>query len=106
MKIILSKAPKAFILIRVVVGGIFLSEGIQKVLFPDAQGMGRFIKIGIPAPEFFTSFVGVGSSSRRQRSGGIGVESSQSGESFKTPYGSIFHFISAEFFGSTGKKSH
>ena len=33
---------------------------------------------------------------------GIGVASSQSGESFKSPYGSILHVISAEFFGSTG----
>src|ERR1022692_2305498 len=45
---------------------------------------------------------GVGSSSRRQRSGGIGVASSQSGESFKSPCGSIFHLTSAEFFGRTG----
>src|ERR1039457_2202336 len=46
-----------------------------------------------------------GSSSRRQRSGAIGVESSQSGESLKNPYGSILHVISAEFFGSTGSAS-
>src|ERR1022692_2465210 len=44
---------------------------------------------------------GVGSSSRRQRSGGIGVASSQSGESLKNPYGSILYVISAEVFGST-----
>ena len=59
MKIIRSNAPKAVVLIRLVVGGIFLSEGIQKFLFPDAQGVGRFIKIGIPTPEFFAPFVGV-----------------------------------------------
>jgi uncharacterized membrane protein YphA (DoxX/SURF4 family) len=59
MKIIHSNAPIAVVLIRFVVGGIFLSEGIQKFLFPDAQGVGRFIKIGIPAPEFFAPFVGV-----------------------------------------------
>jgi hypothetical protein len=28
-----------------------LSEGIQKFIFPDAQGAGRFAKIGIPAPD-------------------------------------------------------
>ena len=52
-------APRAVILIRVVVGGVFLSEGIQKLLFPDAQGVGRFIKIGNPAPAFLAPFVGV-----------------------------------------------
>jgi putative oxidoreductase len=58
MKFIRSNAPKAVVLMRLVVGGIFLSEGIQKFLFPDAQGVGRFTKIGIPAPEFFAPFVG------------------------------------------------
>jgi uncharacterized membrane protein YphA (DoxX/SURF4 family) len=28
-------------------------------LFPEALGVGRFIKIGIPAPHFFAPFVGV-----------------------------------------------
>ena len=34
-------------------------EGIQKFLFPAALGVGRFVKIGIPAPQFFAPFVGV-----------------------------------------------
>ena len=50
---------KALILIRFLVGAVFLSEGIQKFLFPDALGVGRFIKIGIPAPQIMASFVGV-----------------------------------------------
>ena len=50
---------KALILIRFLVGGVFLSEGIQKFLFPDALGVGRFIKIGIPAPQIMAPFVGV-----------------------------------------------
>ncbi|SPE27827.1 DoxX [Candidatus Sulfotelmatobacter sp. SbA7] len=41
------------------VGWVFLSEGIQKFLFPAALGAGRFAKIGIPAPQFFGPFVGV-----------------------------------------------
>jgi putative oxidoreductase len=53
-----TKAPPAVILIRVVVGGIFVSEGIQKFLFSDLLGAGRFEKIGIPAPAFFGPFVG------------------------------------------------
>jgi uncharacterized membrane protein YphA (DoxX/SURF4 family) len=38
---------------------VFLSEGVQKFLFPDALGVGRFVKIGIPAPEIMAPFVGV-----------------------------------------------
>jgi len=47
------------ILIRLMVGGVFLSEGIQKFLFPETVGVGRFTKIGIPAPEILAPFVGV-----------------------------------------------
>jgi putative oxidoreductase len=47
------------ILIRLIVGGVFLSEGIQKFLFPDENGVGRLAKIGIPSPEFTAPFVGV-----------------------------------------------
>jgi len=58
-KIAESRAPAAVVLIRVAVGSIFLSEGIQKFLFPDALGVGRFTKIGIPSPEILAPFVGV-----------------------------------------------
>jgi putative oxidoreductase len=51
-------APSATILVRLVVGGVFWSEGIQKFLFPEALGVGRFAKIGIPAPEVLAPFVG------------------------------------------------
>jgi putative oxidoreductase len=54
-----SRAPAATILVRLLVGAVFLSEGIQKFLFPDALGVGRFQKIGIPDPQFFAPFVGV-----------------------------------------------
>jgi len=46
------------ILIRLMVGAVFLSEGIQKFLFPAIRGTGRFEKIGLPAPEFLGPFVG------------------------------------------------
>jgi uncharacterized membrane protein YphA (DoxX/SURF4 family) len=46
-------------LIRLMVGAVFLSEGIQKFRYPDKVGVGRFIKIGIPAPEIMAPFVGV-----------------------------------------------
>jgi putative oxidoreductase len=57
-KITKTSAPGAVILIRLIVGGVFLSEGIQKFLFPDENGVGRFAKIGIPSPEFTAPFVG------------------------------------------------
>jgi uncharacterized membrane protein YphA (DoxX/SURF4 family) len=47
----------SIILIRIIVGSIFLSEGIQKFLSPATRGVGRFINIGLPAPEFFGYFV-------------------------------------------------
>jgi putative oxidoreductase len=46
------------IIIRLIVGVVFLSEGIQKFLFPALRGAGRFEKIGLPSPEFLGSFVG------------------------------------------------
>jgi putative oxidoreductase len=54
-----SQATAATILIRLMVGAVFLSEGIQKFLFPDALGVGRFVKIGIPHPEIMAPFVAV-----------------------------------------------
>lgn len=58
-KIIDPTGPKAVVLIRIAVGVIFTSEGIQKFLYPDSLGAGRFAKIGIPAPEVLGPFVGV-----------------------------------------------
>ncbi|MEW6511713.1 MAG: DoxX family protein [Bacteroidota bacterium] len=51
--------PFAYLCVRLIVGCVFLSEGIQKFLFADALGVGRFVKIGIPAPEIMAPFVGV-----------------------------------------------
>jgi putative oxidoreductase len=52
-------SPVAHLLIRLMVGSVFLSEGLQKFLFPEALGVGRFIKIGIAYPGFAAPFVGV-----------------------------------------------
>jgi uncharacterized membrane protein YphA (DoxX/SURF4 family) len=46
------------ILIRIVVGLIFLTEGIQKFLFPELLGPGRFEKIGFSDPAFWAYFTG------------------------------------------------
>ena len=58
-KTLSTKAPAATILVRIIVGGVFFTEGIQKFLFTEALGEGRFEKIGIPIPYFTASFVGV-----------------------------------------------
>lgn len=56
---ILNTEPNSSILlIRLLVGSVFLSEGIQKFLFPALRGAGRFEKIGLPHPDFLGSFVG------------------------------------------------
>jgi putative oxidoreductase len=55
----IADAPRAMLLIRLAVGLVFLSEGVQKFRFPDALGVGRFMKIGIPAPAVLAPFVGV-----------------------------------------------
>ena len=54
-----SCTSKAVLLVRILVGWVFLSEGIQKFLFPDSLGVGRFVKIGIPWPQVMAPFVGV-----------------------------------------------
>jgi uncharacterized membrane protein YphA (DoxX/SURF4 family) len=53
------EAPRAAILIRLLVGLVFFEEGIQKFLVPAVMGAGRFACIGIPAPDVMGPFVGV-----------------------------------------------
>jgi putative oxidoreductase len=50
--------PAAAIAVRLGVGGIFFFEGVKKFLFPADWGVGRFLKIGIPAPHVMAPFVG------------------------------------------------
>jgi putative oxidoreductase len=53
-----SNAPAAVILIRILVGAVFFEEGMQKFLFPQLLGAGRFGRIGIPWPNALGPFVG------------------------------------------------
>ncbi|HYV40424.1 MAG TPA: DoxX family protein [Thermoanaerobaculia bacterium] len=57
-RLLRTSAPRAVILIRLLVGAVFLTEGIQKFLFPGELGVGRFAKIGIPWPDVSAPFVG------------------------------------------------
>ena len=52
-------APRAVLLVRLMTGAVFFEEGIQKFLFADLMGVGRFARIGIPAPEAMGPFVGM-----------------------------------------------
>src|SRR5260221_1816292 len=51
-------APPATVLLRLMAGGVFLWEGILKFVFAN-QGVGRFTKLGIPAPELTANFIGI-----------------------------------------------
>jgi uncharacterized membrane protein YphA (DoxX/SURF4 family) len=50
-------APRTTLIMRLMVGGVFLSEGILKFVYPN-QGVGRFTKLGIPMPELTATFIG------------------------------------------------
>jgi putative oxidoreductase len=58
-RLIDTNAPRSVILIRIVVGWVFLSEGIQKFLYAAENGAGRFARIGIPYADVMGPFVGV-----------------------------------------------
>ncbi len=49
---------RSSILIRVLVGAVFLSEGIQKFLFAAQLGAGRFVQLGFPHPGLLAPIVG------------------------------------------------
>jgi putative oxidoreductase len=51
-----SKNDNRALLVRLVVGLIFLTEGIQKYLFPELLGTGRFTTIGFGNPAFWAYF--------------------------------------------------
>ena len=57
-KLLKSDAPQSIIIIRLMVGAVFFFEGIQKFLFPQELGVGRFEHIGIPMPSILAPFVG------------------------------------------------
>jgi putative oxidoreductase len=54
----ITRTAKALLLVRILVGWVFVSEGIQKFVFPVQLGVGRFEKIGIPFAHFMAPFVG------------------------------------------------
>jgi putative oxidoreductase len=57
-KLLITDDSKSVIIIRLMVGSIFLSEGIQKFIFPASRSAGRFEKIGLPSPDFLAFLTG------------------------------------------------
>ncbi len=53
-----ARTARAVVLIRILVGWVFVSEGMQKFLFPAQLGVGRFEKVGIPSAHVMAPFVG------------------------------------------------
>jgi putative oxidoreductase len=56
--ILKAHGPAAILVIRLLVGGVFLLEGVKKFLFVEQWGAGRFARIGIPSPGIMGPFVG------------------------------------------------
>jgi uncharacterized membrane protein YphA (DoxX/SURF4 family) len=50
--------PAATILVRLMVGAVFASEGLQKFIFPDQLGSGRFESIGFAGAHVLAPIVG------------------------------------------------
>lgn len=46
-------------LVRIVVGLVFITEGVLKLIYPGALGAGRFARIGLPIPHILGPFVGI-----------------------------------------------
>ena len=57
-RLLTSEPHSTTILIRLMVGFVFLSEGIQKFIFPEVLGAARFEKIGLPQPDVLGYLVG------------------------------------------------
>jgi len=53
-----ASGPRSNLVVRLLVGLVFVPEGVKKFLFPEQWGAGRFARIGIPAPEAMAHVVG------------------------------------------------
>lgn len=58
LRFLRTDASSSIILVRLIVGVVFLSEGVQKLIIPEVRGLGRFVKLGVFSPEFTAPFVG------------------------------------------------
>ena len=51
-----TNAPAATVALRLMAGGVFFWEGLLKFVYVN-QGVGRFTKLGMPAPDMTANFV-------------------------------------------------
>lgn len=58
LRILDASGRRSNLVVRLLVGLVFVPEGMKKFLFPDQWGAGRFAHIGIPAPGTLAPFVG------------------------------------------------
>jgi uncharacterized membrane protein YphA (DoxX/SURF4 family) len=52
-----AETPGAVLIIRLMAGGVFFSEGILKFVYTN-QGVGRFTKLGFPSPDILATGIG------------------------------------------------
>ena len=57
-RLLATSGGKPVFLIRILVGWVFVLEGILKFLMPQELGVGRFTNIGFPWPQIAAPFVG------------------------------------------------
>lgn len=57
-KLFYTTSERSAVFIRIVIGLIFFTEGLQKYIFPELLGTGRFAKIGFMDPSFWAYFTG------------------------------------------------
>lgn len=57
-KIFKTNEIPAYWIVRLIFGYVFLVAGLQKFIFYDTRGPGRFMDMGFPFPEFTAYFVG------------------------------------------------
>jgi putative oxidoreductase len=53
-----TSGPRSILAIRLMVGGVFLWEGLLKFAYAN-QGVGRFTKLGMPAPEILAPAIAI-----------------------------------------------
>jgi putative oxidoreductase len=58
-RILATESSGSILFIRLMVGGVFLSEGIQRFIFPADLGSGHLVDIGFPMPYFSAYFGGL-----------------------------------------------
>lgn len=58
-RILATESSGSVLFIRLMVGCIFLSEGIQKFIFPTQLGSGHFLTLGFPLPYFSAGFAAI-----------------------------------------------